>query len=80
METVGAEEIKRVWQRYGLRPGRLDPLRSARFYHGVIRAGAKFAAQRRKLPGALAGVGYNYDQVWGGVLDDGRLPPLAAVA
>jgi hypothetical protein len=80
METVGAEEIKRVWQRYGLRPGRLDPLRSARFYHGVIRAGASFAAHRRKLPGALAGVGYNYDQVWGGLLDDGRLPPFAAVA
>jgi hypothetical protein len=42
----------------------------------VIRAGDKFAKQKRKLPGALPGVGYNYDQVWGGLLDDGdRLPP-----
>jgi hypothetical protein len=23
----------------------------------------------------LPGVGYNYDHVWGGLLDDGRLPP-----
>jgi glycosyltransferase involved in cell wall biosynthesis len=75
METVGAEEIRRVWQRYGFVGRRLDPIRSARFYHGVIRAGDKFAKQRRKLPGALPGVGYNYDQVWGGLLDDGRLPP-----
>jgi glycosyltransferase involved in cell wall biosynthesis len=75
METTGAEEIRRVWKHYGIRPGRLDPFRSARFYHGVIRAGDKFAVKRGKLPGALPGIGYNYDQVWGGLLDDNRLPP-----
>jgi len=82
METVGADEIKRVWNYYDIRPGRLDPYRSARFYHGVIRAGDKFAVKRGKLPGALPGVGYNYDQVWAGLLDDPRLPPepLAAAA
>ena len=78
MQTVGAEEIKRVWTRYGIQGGRLDPLRSARFYHGVIRAGDKFAARRRKLPGALPGVGYDYDDVWGGLLDEPELPPMAA--
>ena len=78
MQTVGAEEIKRVWKRYNIQSGRLDPLRSARFYHGVIRAGDKFAARRRKLPGALPGEGYNYDQVWGGLLDEAGLPPVAA--
>jgi hypothetical protein len=75
METTGAEEIRRVWKRYNIKPGRLDPFRSARFYHGVIRAGDKFAVKRGKLPGALPGIGYNYDQVWGGLLDDDRLPP-----
>ena len=78
MQTVGAEEIKRVWTRYGIQVARLDPLRSARFYHGVIRAGDKFAARRRKLPGALPGVGYDYDDVWGGLLDEPELPPMAA--
>jgi glycosyltransferase involved in cell wall biosynthesis len=80
METVGAEEIRRVWQRYGLRGRRLDPIRSARFYHGVIRAGDKFAARRGRLPGALPGVGYDYNDVWGGLLDDPRLPPLESDA
>ena len=70
METVGADEIRRVWKRYSIAPGWLDPYRSARFYHGVIRAGDKFAVKRGKLPGALPGVGYNYDLVWGGLLDD----------
>jgi hypothetical protein len=55
----------------------LDPYRSARFYHGVIRTGDKFAVKQGKLPGALPGVGYDYDLVWGGLLDDGRLPPPA---
>ena len=75
METVGADEIRRVWKRYGIAPRWLDPYRSARFYHGVIRAGDRFAVKRGKLPGALPGVGYNYDSVWGGLLDEGRLPP-----
>ena len=75
METVGADEIRRVWKHYGITSSRLDPYRSARFYHGVIRAGDKFAVKRGKLPGALPGVGYNYDDVWGGLLDGPGLPP-----
>ena len=77
MQSIGAQEIKRVWAKYGIKAGRLDALRSGRFYHGVIRAGDKFAALRRKLPGALPGVGYDYDQVWGGLLNEERLPPVA---
>jgi hypothetical protein len=44
----------------------------------VIRAGDRFAVKRGKLPGALPGVGYNYDVVWGGLLDEDRLPPEPA--
>ncbi len=77
METVGKAEIQRVWDRYGLTPGRLDPFVSARFYYGVLRSGEKFAAKRRKLPGCLPGVGYDYDLLWGGLLNDTRLPPTA---
>ncbi len=76
LETVGAEEIKQVWKRYGLESRRFDLLRSGRFYNAVVRRGDKFAAQRRTLPGALPGTGYNYNEVWGGLLDEPRLPPL----
>jgi glycosyltransferase involved in cell wall biosynthesis len=80
LETVGAEEVRRVWRTQGLASHPLHPLLSARFYHGIIRNGDKFAAKRRKLPGALPGVGYDYNEVWGGLLDDEehatRLPPL----
>lgn len=76
METVGAEEIRRVRDRYGIKLGRLAPFLSARFYYGVLRRGGEFAYKKRKLPGALPGTGYNYDAVWGGLLDDARLPAL----
>jgi hypothetical protein len=33
--------------------------------------------RRRALPGALPGAGYDYDEVWGGLLGDDRLPPEA---
>jgi hypothetical protein len=77
LETVGAEEIRKVWKRYGLEAQRFDPIISARFFNSVIRNGDKFAAEKKMLPGCLPGVGYDYDQVWGGLLDDPRLPPLA---
>jgi hypothetical protein len=30
------------------------------------------------LPGALSGIGYDYDDASGGMLRDGRIPPRAA--
>ena len=41
----------------------------------VIRNGDKFAAAKKMRPGCLPGVGYDYNQLWGGLLDDTRLPP-----
>ncbi len=34
----------------------------------------RFAESGAMLPGALPGVGYDYDQLWGGLLNDPRLP------
>jgi glycosyltransferase involved in cell wall biosynthesis len=34
----------------------------------------RFAESGGLLPGALPGVGYDYDQLWGGLLNDPRLP------
>ncbi|HSU68614.1 MAG TPA: glycosyltransferase family 2 protein [Tepidisphaeraceae bacterium] len=79
LETIGAEEVARVWKRYGLVKTKLDNLRSARFFNSVNRAGGKFAQLKRHLPGALPGINYDYDRVWGGLLRDPRLPPRNAV-
>ena len=75
LETIGSQEIARVWGQYGLVKTRLDDLRAPRFFNSVNRRGGKFAVRRRHLPGALPGIGYDYDRVWGGLLNDTRLPP-----
>lgn len=80
LETVGAAEVRGVWERYGLKARPMDPFTSARFYHGAVRHGGKFAAKAGKRPGALPGVGYDYDLVWGGLLNDSKLPPMNADA
>ena len=59
----------------GLVKRKIDNLISARFFNSVNRRGGKFAYRHRHLPGALPGVGYDYDRVWGGLLNDKRLPP-----
>jgi glycosyltransferase involved in cell wall biosynthesis len=74
LNTVGAAETNRVREKYGIALGRLAPLLSARFYYGALRNGEKFAYQRRQLPGCLPGIGYDYNQVWGGLLDEPGLP------
>jgi glycosyltransferase involved in cell wall biosynthesis len=74
LETIGRDVIADVWRRYGLSKTKLDDLRAARFFNGVNRSGGKFAYQKKCLPGALPGIGYDYDRVWGGLLGDGRLP------
>ena len=59
---------------------RFDPIVSARFFNSVIRNGDKFAAAKKMLPGCLPGTGYDYNEVWGGLLDERRLPPRAESA
>ncbi|HEY2584810.1 MAG TPA: glycosyltransferase family 2 protein [Tepidisphaeraceae bacterium] len=75
LETIGTAEIEGVWEHYGLVKRKVDNLISARFFNSVNRQGGKFAYRHRHLPGALPGVGYDYDRVWGGLLNDKRLPP-----
>jgi glycosyltransferase involved in cell wall biosynthesis len=78
--TVGQQECKRVWTKYGITNGRFDLYTSARFYNAAIRNGCKFANAGKRLPGNLPGVGYDYDDVWGGLLNTDRLPPVVGAA
>ena len=78
LETIGAQEIAQVWDRYGLKRRKTDNLLAARLFNGVNRRGGRFAHQLKHLPGALPGIGYDYDRVWGGLLNDRRMPPHSA--
>jgi glycosyltransferase involved in cell wall biosynthesis len=77
LETIGTQEIAEVWKRYGMVKTKLDNLRAARFFNGVNRCGGRFAHTHKHLPGALPGIGYDYDRVWGGLLRDPRMFPKA---
>ena len=80
LNTVGAAEVNKVRERYGIRLPRLAPFVSARFYYGALRNGERFAHERRQLPGCLPGTGYDYNAAWGGLLDEPGLPPRPAAA
>jgi glycosyltransferase involved in cell wall biosynthesis len=80
LETVGTQEVNQVWKKYGLKMKKFDDLRAARFFNSVNRRGGRFAYRHQHLPGALPGIGYDYNRVWGGLLTDPRMPPRTAVA
>jgi hypothetical protein len=75
MASIGREEIERVHERYGIEFAPRDGRIGRRFWHGMHLRSALHRRRRRPLPGALPGVGYDYDLVWGGLLGDDRLPP-----
>ena len=78
LETIGKEEIVRVGKAYGIRYSGWDRIRGPMFT-GMVRTRAAFHARsRRELAGALAGTGYSYDEVWGGMLCDTRVPASIA--
>jgi glycosyltransferase involved in cell wall biosynthesis len=74
LTTVGAAEVAKVREKYGIELGRFAPFVSARFYYGALRRGEAFAHHRKQLPGCLPGVGYDYNEAWGGLLDEPGLP------
>jgi glycosyltransferase involved in cell wall biosynthesis len=73
LETIGKEEIQRVGETYGIRYSRFDKLRGPMFTSSVRARAAFHARSGRTLPGALGGTGYDYDDVWGGMLRDTRM-------
>jgi glycosyltransferase involved in cell wall biosynthesis len=77
LNTVGATEVNRVRERYKIELPKFAQLVSGRFYYGALRRGEEFAHHRRQLPGCFPGVGYDYNEVWGGLLDEPALPPAA---
>lgn len=76
MNTVGVDEIQRVWQTYGLRRRFFYRIIAHRLSKGTNWRGSRLARTKRMLPGGLPGIGYSYDRVWGGRLHGKSfLPP-----
>jgi hypothetical protein len=65
-------EVARVREAHGIRMADWQRLPELAQFELVDIRSKKFAAGGKVLPGALAGIGYDYNLVWGGRLD----PPL----
>ena len=65
LESLGLEEIQRVWSQHGLRSRSFHKYVYPLFKKWVEVASAKHVYRRRRLPGALTATGWHYDELWG---------------
>jgi glycosyltransferase involved in cell wall biosynthesis/SAM-dependent methyltransferase len=68
LETVGAREMLKVRRKFRIRAAITDGLFGLFLGNWVKYAGRFFAASARSLPGGFGGIGYDYNDVWGGFL------------
>jgi glycosyltransferase involved in cell wall biosynthesis len=72
MQDGAHPEVERVYEMYGIRIADWQRLPQLAQYELLDIRSRKFAADGKILPGALAGIGYNYDRVWRGRLSGRR--------
>ncbi|HEX4343205.1 MAG TPA: glycosyltransferase family 2 protein, partial [Verrucomicrobiae bacterium] len=65
LHDVGQSEIRKVREKHGLRIHKGESMLGGVFSLYVQRKGFRYQLQHKSLPGALPGVGYDYDAVWG---------------
>jgi glycosyltransferase involved in cell wall biosynthesis len=68
LETVGADEVRTVRQKYEIREHPKDKFLVDWFWNWVDHASKRFMKSNLALPGCFRGIGYNYNEVWGGFL------------
>jgi len=73
LRTEGRDEIRAVRRAHGVEISRPEKLVGAIFFRWVVGRGWLHAVRRQTLPGALPGVGYDYDDVWDGRLSEADL-------
>jgi glycosyltransferase involved in cell wall biosynthesis len=66
--TVGQEEFQKLWVKNNVRWRSMDGLLSLWYNKLPSEFGRIHANSRRWLPGSFVGVGYNFNEVWGGYL------------
>jgi glycosyltransferase involved in cell wall biosynthesis len=65
-------EVERVYQEHGIRVADWQRLPQLAQFELLDLRSRRFAARGKVLPGALAGIGYDYDRVWRGRLNGPR--------
>jgi len=78
LATLGEEEKRRVMEQYGLHLTWRDRLHIARTTWKLRWRSWRHVQTRSLMEGALPGAGYDYDDVWGGQLNEKRLPEIPA--
>jgi glycosyltransferase involved in cell wall biosynthesis/SAM-dependent methyltransferase len=68
LDTIGAREMLRVRRKFMVRAALTDGLFGLLLGNWIQYAGRYFAAAAHSLPGALPGFGYDYNDLWGGLL------------
>lgn len=68
LEAVGKAEFQKVWQKNKITWRSVDPLILQWFIELPAEFGRIFAASKRFVPGSFPGIGYDFDEVWGGLL------------
>ena len=69
-KTIGMEEFHLVWDRNGIKWRPIDFFLQTWFVELASLQGIRFGALRKQLPGAFAGIGYDYNDFWGGLLKE----------
>ena len=67
-------EVARVWRTYKVRLARWQEMPAVGIREWIDVKSRQFAVSGKSLPGALPGVGYDFDRVWSGLLNNNATP------
>jgi glycosyltransferase involved in cell wall biosynthesis len=78
LETVGATEMLKVRRKFRVRAAITDGFFGLLLGNWVKYAGRFWAASAQSMPGGFGGIGYDYNDVWGGLLRPEAPGPIRA--
>jgi glycosyltransferase involved in cell wall biosynthesis len=67
-------EVLRVWRKYKVQLAHWQEMPAVGIREWIDVKSRRFAVSGKSLPGALPGVGYDFDRVWRGLLNNGTMP------
>jgi glycosyltransferase involved in cell wall biosynthesis len=73
-EGIVHPEVAKIWKKYKVRLSRWQEMPAVGIREWIDVKSRQFAVSGKALPGALPGIGYDFDRAWGGLLNDGSMP------